>query len=64
MKVEFLSAFLAVLLLSAAACGPPLVRSARARVTAPDVAASDVARQVSPVVYAMRLSDEGGGGQQ
>jgi serpin B len=43
---RLLSMFLAALLLSAVSCVPPLVRSARARVTAPDVTVSDLARQV------------------
>ena len=46
-RKTLLSAFLALVLLGLVACGPPLVRSARARVTAPDVAASDLARQVA-----------------
>ena len=42
-----MSALLAGALLSAVACAPPVLRSTEERVTSPDVAEFDLARQVA-----------------
>ena len=47
MKTRLLSAFLAVLLLSAVACGPAVVHSTEERSTSSEVADSDLTRQAA-----------------